>query len=539
MPVSPEAQPVGETRKKQSKGRFPRLCISAARGSGGKTMLSLGLAKALSNKGIALKAFKKGPDYIDAAWLGLACGQPASNLDPFFLGPLELKAFFVRSLLCVAKESGNQPLALIEGNRGLYDGLDSSGSCSTARLARLLECPILLCLDCAKQTRTLAAMLQGLLNFEPGLIFCGVVLNNVGSARHERALREALKAALPDLPVFGVLPRLCANPLPERYMGLASQNLGSEAKERIEALSQVIASRLNLGAIIKAAYNAPPLELPACHDLSAYSTCAGKSRPNKARLSEKLVHTPKKSSASAIESAELPVQTALAGEHKPTIGYVEDAALWFYYPENLSALEHCGARLVRLSLLDAKDDPWPKLDGLYLGGGFPEDYLRELGHAPALKGLAQLAQAGLPIYAECGGMILLCQGLWREGQFWPLGGFFPLELAWSEKPQGLGYVQARVRRANPFYPRGLELRGHEFHYSSCLWRLAPKASAFCLSLSRGVGMARIGRLGYDGLFLKNTWASYMHILAPACPLWARAFVSLAAKSVRQREAQKF
>ncbi len=179
-----------------------RICISALSGGGGKTLLSLGLARAFSRQGLAVQPFKKGPDYIDAAWLSLAAGRQASNLDPYFLSPARLRALFRH----VMGRSGAR-LALLEGNRGLFDGMDVRGSCATAELARTLDCPVLLSLDCTKMTRTAAALVAGVRNFEPGLRLAGVVLNQVASARHEGILREAI-TTYTDVPVLGAIPRL-------------------------------------------------------------------------------------------------------------------------------------------------------------------------------------------------------------------------------------------------------------------------------------------------------------------------------------------
>ncbi|MBD5539004.1 MAG: cobyrinate a,c-diamide synthase [Desulfovibrio sp.] len=498
--------------------RFPRLCVSAASGGGGKTLLSLGLARAFREAGLTVKPFKKGPDYIDAAWLGRAAGMPATNLDPFFLTGPKLAALFARAMDAAAPPDSAR-LGLIEGNRGLYDGLDEAGSRSTATLARALACPVLLCLNAAKMTRTAVALLSGLLHFEPGLRFCGVVFNRVGSPRHEAVLRRMVEAHLP-LPVLGALPRLGHDPLPERHMGIASTgaSLSAEADAILNGLAALVRAHVDVDAVLASAREAPPLP-------GAEAESAGEASAREAVYP----------SVSTLPPA--PSRSPATPKERPRIGYVRDAAFWFYYPENLDALAEAGAEPVPLSLADAPESEaplWDTLDGLYLGGGFPEDFLPQLSGSPRLARVAELARAGLPVYAECGGMILLSRGMEREGVFWPLGGALPLRMVWTARPQGLGYVEGVVRAANPFFPMGLSLRGHEFHYSRSIRDADAPPPALRLSRGSGTGpesgQARAG----DGIVLLRTWAAYTHIFAPAVPCWAPNFVAAARAALRAR-----
>ncbi|WP_297671847.1 cobyrinate a,c-diamide synthase [uncultured Desulfovibrio sp.] len=490
---------------------MPRLCVSALSGGGGKTLLALGLARAFGARGLAVQPFKKGPDYIDAAWLSLAAGRPASNLDPFMLPPERLRAQFLHVLQRVAAHRAEAVLALLEGNRGLFDGMDAAGSCSTAALARVLECPILLSVDCTKMTRTAAALVRGVLSFEPGLRFAGVVLNQVGSARHERLLRRALETYT-DVPVLGALPRLAENPLPERHMGIASAGVGlaPEARTTLDRLGALAAAHVDLDRVLAAAGGAPALE------------AAGPFWP-------------------VPDAVPAPDGNAVP---RPRIGYVRDSALWFYYEENLEALERAGAELVRLALVGGAQ-AWPAvrgaavggkaalpaLDGLYLGGGFPEDCAADLSASPQLRALAAWADAGMPIYAECGGFMLLARGIERDGRLWPMGNVFPVTAQFCGKPQGLGYVHGTVTADNPYFPKGLELKGHEFHYSRCRWQGAPPRHALRLCKGRGMGALPPEEgnapAALDGLLHRNVWASYTHIFAPAVPCWAQNFTAAA------------
>lgn len=546
-------------RMPRTEASSARICISALSGGGGKTLLSLGLARAFSRQGLAVQPFKKGPDYIDAAWLSLAAGRQASNLDPYFLPPARLRALFRH----VMERSGAR-LALLEGNRGLFDGMDVRGSCATAELARTLDCPVLLSLDCTKMTRTAAALVAGVRNFEPGLRLAGVVLNQVASARHEGILREAI-TAYTDVPVLGAIPRLRENPLPERHMGLASlcgDELSPQAQEILEKLADVVRDHVDMERVLALADDLPALpEEPdfwdeaawagegavapsgagrsaACHAGMASAAGAGEAREAvmaAGTLSGRALQTtvPEKpqadSAAGMVAGACLPRACCPADspEPAPRIGYVRDRALWFYYEENLEALRRAGAELVRLSLLD--DASWPELDGLYLGGGFPEDWARELASSPHLARLATLAGEGLPIYAECGGFMVLASALERDGQRWPMSGIFPVETRFCPKPQGLGYVRADVVLPNPYFPQGSVLRGHEFHYSLCHEPAAVSGRLeHALRLRKGTGMGRDAEgHGRDGLVSGRVWAAYCHIFAPAVPEWAPRFVDLA------------
>ena len=478
--------------------RCARLCISAVSGGGGKTLLSLGLAGALRAAGREIVPFKKGPDYIDAAWLSLAAGRPARNLDPYFLPPEELRRNF---LLGVARTRRRLPpetplLALLEGNRGLYDGLDTQGSCSTAGLARTLGCPVVISLNCTKMTRTAAALLSGLQHFEPETPIAGVILSQTASARHESILRRAIEEYT-DLTVFGALPRLTDNPLPERHMGLASlagSALTPETAQTLQKLTELIREHVDTERLLEAASAAPALSQPSA------------------------VAAPPSPDADAV---------------RPRIGYVRDAALWFYYEENLEALEQAGAELVRLSLLDTQD--WPPIDGLYLGGGFPEDWIEQLSASPHVRRrLPALAAAGLPIYAECGGFMILTQGLRKGERRWPLAGLLPVDVEFHARPQGLGYVDGIVRGKTPYFPEGARLRGHEFHYSRCA--LPPEefpAPELALHLERGTGMGPLYPR-QDGFCHGAIWASYCHLFAPAVPDWAPGFVAAARTFARNK-----
>ncbi|QJB56601.1 cobyrinate a,c-diamide synthase [Pseudodesulfovibrio sp. zrk46] len=458
---------------------LPRFILAGLSGGTGKTIVSLALTRAFKRRGLAVAPFKKGPDYIDAKWLGIAAGRNCSNLDPYFHTDEVIRSLFWH-------KSEGLDIAIIEGNRGLFDGKDEHGSCSTAELSRQLDAPVILTIDCTKMTRTVAAVIQGCTMFEPGLKLAGVILNRTAGQRHRSVLKKSIETHT-DVPVLGMLPKISQNPIPERHMGLMSDqeydgsDYGDEQKA-LDSLAEMAEEWLDLDAI------------------------------------EKVART-----ASDFGAVPPPVYSGEPAEKQVRIGYVHDAALWFYYPENLEALEHAGAELVRLSILS--DEPWPEIDGLYLGGGFPEVFAERIAaNKGVLSQIKSLSDAGKPIYAECGGFMVLCDTLEYEGRNYPMAGVFPVGTTFCPKPQGLGYTEAVADKDTVFYPKGTTVLGHEFHYSVCVAESDLNAE-FAMKMARGKGILN----GRDGLLSKNTFAGYNHIHALAVPGWAERFVSAASK----------
>lgn len=531
---------------------LPRIVIAGLSGGSGKTLVSLGVVRALARAGLAVKPCKKGPDYIDAWWLALAAGHPTTNLDPYFLDADMLRSLFwtqcglagghgqptgqspggarIQDAPCAfsrLSRPGPFDMAVIEGNRGLFDGRDLSGSCSTAELARILGAPVVVVMDCTKMTRTAAAIVSGLRHFEQGVRIAGVILNRTAGPRHRTVLRETIEHYT-DVPVLGVLPKLTDNPIPERHMGLVSGMEHEECVAGLDRVADIMADHVDLHRLREVAASAPAQREPIA-DLWSLLPGAGHAAP--------------------ASSAEHGAEPDAVHHARPRIGYVHDAALWFYYEENLLALRHAGADLVRLSLLD--DAPWPDLDGLYLGGGFPETLAARLAaNRPALDRLRGLSDAGLPIYAECGGFMVLGRSIVMDGTEHPMANIFPVRTVFHPKPQGLGYVDATAVLGNPFHPVGTPFRGHEFHYSRCVPCDAPTAKGTAGQERQGSSpllscalrlTAQSGHVtgmgeGRDGLLHNSTLASYTHIFAPAVPHWAPAMVR-AARDFRARTAR--
>ena len=448
----------------------PRLLLAALRGGAGKTTLTLGLLAAWRDQGRRLVPFKKGPDYIDPAWHALAAGCPSHNLDPFLMEGDQIMAM-------VARHASQADALLIEGNRGLYDGLDAQGTYSTGELAKFLATPVVLVVDCTMRTRTTAAMVLGCQHFDPEVPIRGVILNQIARPRHEDIIRQAIERYC-GIPVLGALPRLKCAVFPERHMGLVPPQEHATAIKAVNTARDLAQRYLDLDGLWQVAVQAPPLPVP--------------------------------------EDLATPVTLAAA---KVTIGVIRDSAFQFYYPENLEALEQHGARLVELSALD---DPFlpPELDGLYIGGGFPETHAQALAENLSFRNSVKAAAlSGLPIYAECGGLMYLGETIRIREEKFPMVGLFPYDFVMGKKPQGHGYTVLEVIRENPFFPIGTRLMGHEFHYSQIVPDPAAEA-AMAFRVTRGTGMA--GRR--EGLVINNVLATYTHLHAMGSPQWAPALV---------------
>ncbi|MDY6791429.1 MAG: cobyrinate a,c-diamide synthase [Thermodesulfobacteriota bacterium] len=471
----------------------PGLVIAALRGGSGKTIFSVGIISALKNLGQTIAPFKKGPDYIDAGWLGLAAGRPCYNLDTFLI---EKEAVLYSFL----SHTFPDDIAVIEGNRGLYDGIDLEGTTSTAELAKLLNLPVILCINATKTTRTMAAVVSGCIQFDPGVKIKGVILNRVAGLRHETILRKSIEHFC-GVPVLGAVPKLGDQNFPERHMGLVPTPEHHWAKKSIEAISQVALKYLDLDYIKKIA-GKPKQD--------------GIKEPPKVRTAEESVPPPNINVRH--EGYEQQNQKSGKSHPSPTIGIIKDSAFQFYYPDNFEALGLKGAKLVFISPLGNKTIP--SIDALYIGGGFPETHAERLAENKEFKKqLKAMADNGLPIYAECGGLMYLGEELVLKEKSYPMVGIFPVSYSFSKKPKGHGYTVVSVVRENPYFEIGSEIKGHEFHYSSVL-KWGGKESDLAFSIRRGTGFIN----QKDGICYKNVLATYIHIHALGTPSWAEAMV---------------
>jgi len=446
------------------------IVVAGLGGGSGKSIAAVGLVAAYTGQKRRVVPFKKGPDYIDAGWLQLAAGNPCYNLDPYLMNRETIRDSF-------AVHAANADMAIIEGNRGLYDGVNIEGAYSTAELAVELDLPVLLVVDCTKTTRTVAALVLGCRNLDPRVKIAGVILNRLGTARHETIVRQSVEHYT-DIPVVGAIPRSKTDYFPQRHLGITPFQEHDGAGRTTVMLAEMAEKYLDLKTIEDLM---PDVAFPA--------------------------GTPQHA------TGEKPV--------KVRIGILKDAAFQFYYPENLDALHDAGAELVEINAMTAQE--LPELDGLYIGGGFPETSARRLAENSSFRqSVKSAAEAGLPVYAECGGLIYLGESILLDDEEYLLAGVFPVRFGLHRKPQAHGYTELVVRGRNPFYDEGEMIKGHEFRYSRILsWEGSEENLVF--EMKRGVGFMD----KRDGLTYKNVLALYTHIHSLSTPQWAVNFVARA------------
>jgi cobyrinic acid a,c-diamide synthase len=360
--------------------------------------------------------------------------------------------------------------------------MDLEGNTSTSELAKLLRSPVVLAIDCTKSTRTVAALVLGCRHFDPNVMIQGVILNRIAGSRHESILRKTIEHYA-GVKVLGAIPKLKRAIFPERHMGLIPTQESPEAHHSIQTATEIAEQYLDSDALLDIAHKAPPL---AWNNKSPAGEC-------------------------------LPGRT-VKSEESLRIGIVRDSAFQFYYPENFEALTLRGAELVPMSALS--DPHVPDIDGLYIGGGFPETHAKALASNQSFReNLRQLAESGLPIYAECGGLMYLGEELLMDEKSYPMVGLLPIVFGFSRRPQAHGYTVIEVDRQNPYFEVGTKLRGHEFHYSKVLeWH--GKAQDLTFRVERGTGLVD----KRDGVCYKNILATYTHIHALGFPCWADGIV---------------
>lgn len=423
---------------------IPAVLIAGTHSGVGKTTVTLGLMAALRARGLAVQPFKVGPDFIDPSHHTAICGRPSRNLDPFMMG-LE----GVRRSFCSAVAGAD--VAVVEGVMGLFDGLDATEVGSSAQVAKALGIPVLLVVNVHGMSRSAAAIEAGFSSFDPDVRLAGTILNRVGSERHLSMLKNSLQR-----PIFGALPRVKEMEVQSRHLGLV---MGFEKEHDRKALASLLEDHAAIDEILA---------------LHADPTCR---TPEPEAETKRCVR----------------------------IGVAQDEAFCFYYYDNLRELERGGAELIYFSPLR---DALPDVDGLYIGGGYPELHAAELESAPARNQIRKASEDGMPIYGECGGLMYLGESIETAEGSRMMVGALPGTTIMTKKIQALGYVDADVAGPNPAFAQGRTLRGHEFHYSrfEC-----ERDASFAYRLKRGKGIERgpKGR-GLDGLVEHNTLGGYLH-----------------------------
>ena len=456
-----------------------RFLISAAHKSSGKTMVSIGLCAALKARGHAVQPYKKGPDYIDPMWLSHASGRACRNLDLYLMNEEDIVATFSRHLAQVN---------LVEGNKGLYDGLALDGSNSNAALAKMLDLPVFLVLDARGMTRGIAPLILGYQAFDRDINIAGVLLNNLGGSRHESKLRQVIEHYT-DVPVIGAIHHDDRLSIIERHLGLMPSNESHVATAKIKQIGDAIAEQVDLDRLLQ--------------------------------LSDKQI-------LEVHRSAEV---VSLPARDKVRIAIARDQAFGFYYADDLDALEASGAELVPFDAL--RDATLPEADALYIGGGFPETCAEALEANSSLRAeIRRRIEDGMPAYAECGGLMYLSRGIEYLGRTYEMVGAIPGDVKMHARPVGRGYVHLVEECTHP-WPRpdapATGIRAHEFHYSSL--ENLPEDSRYAYKVERGHGIN--GK--HDGLVLHNLLASYTHLRTIGSCRWAQRFVAFIRRVQKERQ----
>ncbi len=453
-----------------------QMLISAAHKSSGKTMVSIGLCAALKARGHEVQPYKKGPDYIDPMWLSQAAGHACRNLDLYLMKNDDIVATYACHRAAVN---------IVEGNKGLYDGLALDGSNSNAALAKMLDLPVMLVIDARGMTRGIAPLILGYQAFDRDINIAGIILNNLGGSRHESKLRAVIEHYT-DVPVVGAIHHDERLSIVERHLGLMPSNESQIALEKITQIGTAIAEQVDLDKLLLLSQKTP-LSIP--------------------------------------RTAEI---TALPCGEKIRIAIAQDRAFGFYYADDLDALRASGAELITFDTLH--DAHLPDVDALYIGGGFPETCAAELEANVSLRSeIKRAIEQGLPTYAECGGLMYLSRGISYQGRTFEMVGAIPGDVKMHAKPIGRGYVHLQ-ENATHLWPRphapADKIFAHEFHYSSL--ENLPSDTRYAYHVARGYGIDG----ERDGLMLHNMLASYTHLRTIGSCYWAVRFAAFI-RSVKQ------
>jgi cobyrinic acid a,c-diamide synthase len=447
----------------------PRLVIAGAGSGVGKTVIATGLMSRLSRHH-RVQGYKVGPDFIDPMYHATATGRPSRNLDSFFMDRDTLVNLFGWS-------SRDADIAIVEGVRGLYDGLTATGDTgSTAEIAKFIRAPVVLVVNARSLAKSAAALVLGFKMLDPGVNIVGVILNNVSGERHRRKAIEAVES-LTGTEVVGTIERQ-RDKLPERHLGLVTTDEAGDAGALMRRLEDLVAD-VNIERLMEIAKNAEPMDFPTA---APFKNEAPKGM---------------------------------------TIAVPRDRSFCFYYPENLESLEAAGAKVA--TFRPTEGDGLPDCDAVYLGGGYPEVHAERLAtNHDFLEGLKQMSEDGKLVYGECGGLMVMCNSICASGHEHKMAGIFDTRATLTDDRQGLAYVRARGTNDNFLFP-GMEIRAHEFHYS----RLDPvPPGPYGFQVHRGTGIGG----SMDGIIVRRSMGTYMHQHALANPSWGISMVRAAANN---------
>jgi len=465
-----------------------RIFISAAHKSSGKTTVSIGLCAALKDSGNVVQSFKKGPDYIDPYWLSQATGRSCYNLDFYTMSQEEI-------LAKVNSKSSHSDISLIEGNKGLYDGLDLDGSNSNAALATLTKTPVILVLSASGMTRGIAPLILGYQAFDKNVSIQGVILNRLGGSRHESKLRNVIEHYT-DVQVVGAIHNDSRFNIDERHLGLVPGHEDPFCSEKIHLLAEAVREQVNLNQVLDIAATAPAL---------------ANAKP-----------------AEVIRSTTKDIK----------LGLIRSAAFGFYYPDDIEALENAGAEIIEID--PCTDKQLPDIDALFIGGGFPETHMRELEANTSMRdSILKAIQNGLPAYAECGGLMYLAKSIEYKGETHQMVGCIDTDIVMEKRPQGRGYVQLEETADSPWPLLPPTQKGateekqticaHEFHYSrfktldKCVDKNGNKTVKFAFRVLRGTGITG----NDDGYIFNNLLACYTHQRTSDKNPWTERFILFA------------
>lgn len=443
--------------------KIPRLVIAATQSGAGKTTIVTGLLAALRERGLKVQSYKVGPDYIDSGYHELASGQAAHNLDTWLVPTGKIPSLF-------AETSADADLAVIEGVMGLFDG-GRKGVSSTAQIAKILQAPVLLVIDAKSMGASAAAIAKGFRDYDKEVRLAGVILNRLGSETHEAMICEAMADI--GMPVYGALRRNGELMMPERHLGLLPVQENEDCQV-IRKMGMVVGCQLAIDDILSLASAVPPLMAVA----------------EAKRVQNPMLHC--------------------------RIGVARDEAFSFYYPTSLLVLQQLGAELVPFSPLH--DKILPEVDGLLIGGGFPEMFAAQLAANQSLREAVRMqALSGMPVYAECGGYMYLMESLRDfEGKIHAMTGVFPGQAVMTGKLQMVGYVTAELQQNTILGKCGDRIQGHEFHFS--MEEGTRKSRPFCFTKLRN------GMQYEAGQAFPNVLGSYLHLHFAGCHKAAESFV---------------